>query len=96
MGSKAISSALKELGQVKDVTVLDPSIERDRYNYTLLKNNEFTLSSETKFISFTSSLEVPLTRDKPKRALIIVLGLLLGGMVGSVYVLIRNALCIRT
>ena len=96
LGSKAIFSALKELGQVKDVTVLDPSIELDRYNHTLLKSNEFTLPSETKFISFTSSLEEPLTRDKPKRSLIIVLGLLLGGMMGTVYVLIRNALFTRT
>ncbi|WP_171052018.1 Wzz/FepE/Etk N-terminal domain-containing protein [Vibrio rotiferianus] len=96
LGSKAIFSALKELGQVKDVTVLDPSIERERYNHTLLKSNEFTLPSETQFISFTSSLEEPLTRDQPKRALIIVLGLLLGGMMGTVYVLIRNAFFTRT
>ncbi|WP_272164971.1 LPS O-antigen chain length determinant protein WzzB [Vibrio diabolicus] len=95
LGSKAISSALKELGQVKDVTVLDPSIERDRYNHTLLENNQFILPSETKFISFTSSLDEPLTRDKPKRALIIVLGFLFGGMMGTVSVLIRNALSTR-
>lgn len=95
LGSKAIHSALKELSQVKDVMVLDPSIERDRYNHTLLKNNEFTLPSETKFISFTSSLEEPLTRDTPKRALIIVLGLLFGGMIGAAYVLFRNSLFTR-
>ncbi|WP_411063165.1 Wzz/FepE/Etk N-terminal domain-containing protein [Vibrio rotiferianus] len=95
LGSKAISSAIKELSQVKDVTVLDPSIERDRYNLSLLKNNEFNLPNETKFISYTSSLEEPLTRDKSKRALIIVLGFLLGGMMGGLYVLIKNSLDVR-
>ncbi|CAH1528241.1 hypothetical protein THOG05_10297 [Vibrio rotiferianus] len=96
LGSKAIFSALKELGQVKDVTVLDPSIERDRYDYTLLKKNEFNLPQETKFVSFTSSLEMPLTRDKPKRALIITLGFLLGGMMGIIFVLARHTLFART
>lgn len=96
LGSKAIFSVLKELDQVKDVTVLDPSIEREHYNYTLLKKNEFSLPQEAKFISFTSSLEEPLTRDKPKRAIIIVLGLLLGLMIGIPFVLIRNALFTRT
>ncbi|WP_182034778.1 Wzz/FepE/Etk N-terminal domain-containing protein [Vibrio diabolicus] len=95
LGSKAIFSVLKELGQVKDVTVLDPSIERERYNYTLLEKNKFSLPQETKFISFTSSLEEPLEKDKPKRALIIVLGLLLGGVMGIVYVLFRSALATR-
>lgn len=95
LGSRAIFSALKELSQVKDVVVLDPSIARERYNHTLLQNNEFNLPKETKFISFTSSLEVPLTRDEPKRALIIVLGLLLGGMMGIVCVIIRSVVVTR-
>lgn len=92
LGSKAIASAVNELSQVKDVTILDPSIVRDQYNYSLLENNTFNLPSDTEFMSFTSSLEAPIARDKPKIALVILLGVLFGGVIGVLCVMLRGAL----
>ncbi|MCZ8487826.1 hypothetical protein O9992_10445 [Vibrio lentus] len=40
---------------------------------------------------YLENIEQPITRDKPKRALIVVLGFVLGGMLGVAIVLIRFA-----
>lgn len=42
--------------------------------------------------SYSQTPQLPLTKDKPRKALILILGALLGGVVGTLYVLLRSAL----
>jgi chain length determinant protein (polysaccharide antigen chain regulator) len=36
--------------------------------------------------------DLPVTRDSPKKAILLILAVLLGGIIGSCVVLVRNAL----
>ncbi|EGR0364486.1 LPS O-antigen chain length determinant protein WzzB [Vibrio cholerae] len=93
IGSRALKAKLDALKSIKDLSVFEP-------NLAILKSklSQFDLemlSAEVKWsvsgFYYLDQPEQPLTRDKPKRALIVVLGGLLGGMLGVAMVLVRFA-----
>ncbi|GHY39514.1 LPS chain length-determining protein [Vibrio cholerae] len=93
IGSRALKAKVDALKSIKDLSVFEP-----RLAILQSKLSQFdleTLSAETKWsvngFYYLDQPEQPLTRDKPKRALIVVLGGLLGGMLGVVIVLVRFA-----
>ncbi|WP_337917721.1 LPS O-antigen chain length determinant protein WzzB [Vibrio cholerae] len=93
IGSRALKAKLDALKSIKDLSVFEP-----RLAILQSKLSQFdleTLSAETKWsvngFYYLDQPEQPLTRDKPKRALIVVLGALLGGMLGVAIVLVRFA-----
>lgn len=93
IGSRALKAKVDALKSIKDLSVFEP-----RLAILQSKLSQFdleTLSAETKWsvngFYYLDQPEQPLTRDKPKRALIVVLGCLLGGMLGMAIVLVRFA-----
>ncbi|HDL9483168.1 TPA: LPS chain length-determining protein [Vibrio cholerae] len=93
IGSRALKAKVDALKSIKDLSVFEP-----RLAILQSKLSQFdleTLSAEAKWLVngfyYLDQPEQPLTRDKPKRALIVVLGGLLGGMLGVVMVLVRFA-----
>ncbi len=93
IGSRALKAKVDALKSIKDLSVFEP-----RLAILQSKLGQFdleTLSAEVKWsvngFYYLDQPEQPLTRDKPKRALIVVLGALLGGMLGVAIVLVRFA-----
>ncbi|ATD28525.1 chain-length determining protein [Vibrio cholerae] len=93
IGSRALKAKVDALKSIKDLSVFEP-----RLAILQSKLSQFdleTLSAEAKWsvngFYYLDQPEQPLTRDKPKRALIVVLGGLLGGMLGVAVVLVRFA-----
>ncbi|WP_119828746.1 LPS O-antigen chain length determinant protein WzzB [Vibrio cholerae] len=93
IGSRALKAKVDVLKSIKDLSVFEP-----RLAILQSKLSQFdleTLSAEAKWsvngFYYLDQPEQPLTRDKPKRALIVVLGALLGGMLGVAIVLVRFA-----
>ncbi|EGR1137026.1 LPS O-antigen chain length determinant protein WzzB [Vibrio cholerae] len=93
IGSRALKAKVDALKSIKDLSVFEP-----RLAILQSKLSQFdleTLSVEAKWsvngFYYLDQPEQPLTRDKPKRALIVVLGALLGGMLGVATVLVRFA-----
>ncbi|EEO03408.1 TPA: LPS O-antigen chain length determinant protein WzzB [Vibrio cholerae] len=91
IGSRALKAKVDALKSIKDLSVFEP-----RLAILQSKLSQFdleTLSAETKWsvngFYYLDQPEQPLTRDKPKRALIVVFGGLLGGMLGVAVVLVR-------
>ncbi|EGR1702799.1 LPS chain length-determining protein [Vibrio cholerae] len=93
IGSRALKAKVDALKSIKDLSVFEP-----RLAILQSKLSQFdleTLSADAKWsvngFYYLDQPEQPLTRDKPKRALIVVLGSLLGGMLGVAVVLVRFA-----
>ncbi len=93
IGSRALKAKVDALKSIKDLSVFEP-----RLAILQSKLSQFdleTLSAEAKWsvngFYYLDQPQQPLTRDKPKRALIVVLGALLGGMLGVAMVLVRFA-----
>lgn len=93
IGSRALKAKMDALKSIKDLSVFEP-----RLVILQSKLSQFdleTLSAEAKWsvngFYYLDQPEQPLTRDKPKRALIVVLGGMLGGMLGVAMVLVRFA-----
>lgn len=91
IGSRALKAKVDALKSIKDLSVFEP-----RLAILQSKLSQFdleTLNSDTKWsvnsFYYLDQPEQPLTRDKPKRALIAVLGALLGWMLGVAIVLVR-------
>ncbi|PJG60157.1 LPS O-antigen chain length determinant protein WzzB [Aeromonas cavernicola] len=90
LGSKALAEKLKVFEEIKNPELLDPKLGQIRLRLDSLKSLKLT---PVPFYSFQmlGSPEEPLTRDKPKRSLIVVLATLLGGMLAVAIVLVRHA-----
>ncbi|EOX3451926.1 LPS O-antigen chain length determinant protein WzzB [Vibrio cholerae] len=93
IGSRALKAKVDALKSIKDLSVFEP-----RLAILQSKLSQFeleTLSAETKWsvngFYYLDQPEQPLTRDTPKRALIVVLGGMLGGILGVAMVLVRFA-----
>lgn len=93
IGSRALKAKVDALKSIKDLSVFEP-----RLAILQSKLSQFdleTLSAEPKWsvngFYYLDQPEQPLTRDKPKRALIVVLGGMLGGILGVAIVLVRFA-----
>lgn len=90
LGSKALAEKLKILEEIKDPELLNPALGKIRLQLGSLKALDL---NDVPFESFyaVDSPEEPVSRDKPKRPLIVVLATLFGGMLGVGIVLVRHA-----
>ncbi|WKY93045.1 LPS O-antigen chain length determinant protein WzzB [Vibrio metoecus] len=93
IGSRALKAKMDALKSIKDLSVFEPRLAILQSKLSQLDLETF--SSEAKWsvsgFYYLDQPEQPLTRDKPKRALIVVLGGMLGGMLGVAMVLVRFA-----
>ncbi|OOE79742.1 hypothetical protein BZG73_15085 [Salinivibrio siamensis] len=90
MGASAIEAKLNVLKSLKDPSVLEPQLSPLMAKLDTLSTIERS-DVEVQPYSVLENPATPLNRDKPKRALIAVLGTLLGGMLGVAIVLVRFA-----
>lgn len=91
LGSKGLEAKVKALDSLKNLTVIEPRLLQVSAKLDMLHNLEIDRTVEFQTFRYLENVEQPITRDKPKRALIVVLGTLLGGMLGVAIVLIRFA-----
>lgn len=89
-GSRALAEKLKVLKEIDNPDILNPALSDLRLKLSSLQAIKL---EELPFHSFAylASPSEPLSRDKPKRPLIVVLATLLGGMLGVGIVLVRYA-----
>ena len=91
LGSKGLDAKVKALESVKNLSVIEPRLQQINAKLDMLNNLEIDRKADFQTFRYIENVEQPITRDKPKRALIVVLGTLLGGMLGVAIVLIRFA-----
>ncbi|MGR5357455.1 LPS O-antigen chain length determinant protein WzzB [Vibrio chagasii] len=91
LGAKGLKAKVKALESVKNLSVIEPSLQLVSAKLDMLDKLELDRSIEFQTFRYLENVEQPITKDKPKRALIIVIVTLLGGMLGIVMVLTRFA-----
>ncbi|NOI58437.1 LPS O-antigen chain length determinant protein WzzB [Vibrio coralliilyticus] len=89
MGSKALAAKVEALNSIKNLSVIEPRLQQINAKLQMLNDLKVDRSIDFQTFRFLENVEQPLTRDKPKRTLIVILGTLLGGMLGMAIVLIR-------
>lgn len=90
LGADAIAEKVQVLKTLKDFTVLDPNIGQLLTKLAVLDRPLPAITTSEAF-SYLEQPELPLSRDKPKRMKIVVLGTILGFMFGMFIVLVRFA-----
>ena len=71
--------------------VIEPRLQQIDSKLTLINDTKINPGIEFATFQYLDDVQMPLNIDKPKRALIAVLGALLGGMLGVAIVLVRFA-----
>ncbi|WP_232012596.1 GNVR domain-containing protein [Vibrio aphrogenes] len=91
LGSDALKAKVHALEKLKNLSVIEPRLEQ--LNSKLAQITNLNIDKNIKFSAYRylDQPEREVSRDKPKRALIAVLGVLLGGMIGVGLILIRSA-----
>ncbi|MFA0415526.1 LPS O-antigen chain length determinant protein WzzB [Vibrio renipiscarius] len=90
-GSKALAAKVIALKSMENFSVIEPGLQQINAKLDMLNTLKINRDVQFQTFRFLENVEEPITRDKPKRALIAVLGTLLGGMLGVAIVLIRFA-----
>jgi len=91
IGANALAAKVKVLDNLTELSIIEPKLHQLNAKFDLLKNLTISPDVEFKTFQFIESPEKPISRTSPKRSLIAILGVLLGGMLGTVIVLIRYA-----
>lgn len=91
LGTKALAAKVTALESVKNLSVIEPRLQQIDAKLDMLKTLKIDRNIQFQTFRFLENVEQPISRDKPKRALIAVLGTLLGGMLGVAIVLVRFA-----
>ena len=89
LGDKGLEEKLKLLGTI-ELAVYEPKLSELQQQISRLKGIDLEAVQFTPF-TYLDTPDEPLSRDKPKRPLIVVLATLLGGMLGVGIVLVRHA-----
>ncbi|EKO3932960.1 LPS O-antigen chain length determinant protein WzzB [Vibrio fluvialis] len=96
IGSKALQAKIEALKSMVDLSVFEPRLAMLKAQIQHLdilgKNNPAQIQS----YSYVAQPEEPMSRDKPKRSLIVVLGMIIGALFGGVVVLLRFATRVRS
>ncbi|MDN3611229.1 Wzz/FepE/Etk N-terminal domain-containing protein [Vibrio ostreicida] len=90
-GAKALAAKIQALKSVKNLNVIEPRIQEINAKLMMLESLKINRKIEFQTFRFIENIEPPITRDRPKRALIVVLGTLLGVMLSFAIVLMLYA-----
>ncbi|WP_373949490.1 LPS O-antigen chain length determinant protein WzzB [Vibrio pomeroyi] len=91
LGSKGLEAKVKALESVKNLSVIEPRLLQINAKLDMLNNLEVDRNVEFQTFRFLENVQQPISRDKPKRALIVVILTMFGGLIGAACVLIRYA-----
>lgn len=89
LGFRGLQAKVRALESIKSLSVIEPRLQQINAKLGMLHNLKINHNVEFNTFRFIENVEQPVTRDKPKRALIVVLGTLLGGLFGLSIVLLR-------
>lgn len=89
LGSQALGAKIKALKSVTNLSVIEPRLQQMDAKLDMLKSMKIDRNIQFQTFRYLENVEQGFTRDKPKRALIAVLGTLLGGMLGVAIILVR-------
>ncbi|MGF1788269.1 Wzz/FepE/Etk N-terminal domain-containing protein [Photobacterium swingsii] len=90
LGVNALQAKVKALNSIDNLGVIDPNIQQIKAKLSLLKATKINTDISFKTFRFLENVEMPLGRDKPKRALIVVLWTFIGTVLSVVIVLIQH------
>ncbi|UUM30456.1 Wzz/FepE/Etk N-terminal domain-containing protein [Vibrio japonicus] len=91
LGTKGLAAKVSALESIKNLSVIEPRLQQIDAKLEMLEHLKVDRAIQFQTFRFVENVEQSLSRDKPKRALIAVLGTLLGGMLGVAIVLVRFA-----
>ena len=91
LGTKGLAAKVNALKSITNLSVIEPRLQQIDAKLAMLKDLKIDRNIQFQTFRFLENVEQPISRDKPKRLLIAVLGTLLGGMLGIAFVLIRFA-----
>ncbi|EAS44594.1 hypothetical protein C9J48_27200 [Photobacterium profundum] len=91
LGSKALSEKYKVLSAVDDFSIFDPEIHRIKSEIKMLNDIDVNYEMEFNVIGYVNVAELPLNSDKPKRSLIVIIGLFIGLFLGCVISVYRES-----
>jgi LPS O-antigen subunit length determinant protein (WzzB/FepE family) len=91
IGVNALAAKVKVLDNLTELSMIEPKLHQLNAKFDLL--NTLTIDPNLAFntFQFIEAPEKPTSRTSPKRLLIAILGVLLGGMLGTAIVLTRYA-----
>ncbi|KJG39108.1 chain-length determining protein [Photobacterium angustum] len=89
LGTEALTEKIKILEKSKDLSLFEPKLSDVETNLSLLKSIKLDPNVKLQSIRFLQNIDYPISRDKPNRKLIVIIGLILGFVFGSSIVLIR-------
>ena len=91
LGSKGLEAKLKALESIKNLSVIEPRLQQINAKLEMLNNLTIDRNIEFQMFRFLERVDQPITRDKPNRVLIVLVGTLFGGILGLIIVAIRFA-----
>lgn len=91
LGTKGLAAKVNVLKSIANLSVIEPRLQQIDAKLAMLEELKIDRNIQFQTFRFLENVEQPISRDKPKRPLIAVLGILLGGMFGVAIVLIRFA-----
>ncbi len=89
LGTRGLAAKVSALKSITNLSVIEPRLQQVEAKLAMLKELKIDRNIQFQTFRFLENVEQPIDRDKPKRALIAVLGILFGGMLGVAIVLIR-------
>ncbi|PSV42865.1 LPS O-antigen chain length determinant protein WzzB [Photobacterium sp. GB-36] len=91
LGTEALTEKSKVLKKITDLSVFQPQLGIIQTKLELLSKIKMDHNLALKSVRYLQNIDYPISRDKPKRPLIAVLGFLLGMMLGVAIVLLKSA-----
>ena len=92
LGSKGLQAKVQILESVKNLSVIEPRLQQINAKLDILGNFKIDRNIEFQTFRYLENVSQPITRDKPKRVLIILFATLFGGFFSVAFVLIRFVL----
>ncbi|WP_305815735.1 LPS O-antigen chain length determinant protein WzzB [Photobacterium leiognathi] len=91
LGTAALAEKSKVLDKIKDLSIFEPKLGIIHTKLELLSQIKLDHKISLQSVRYLQNTDYPISRDKPKRPLIAVLGFLLGIMLGVAIVLLKSA-----
>ncbi|WP_318514975.1 LPS O-antigen chain length determinant protein WzzB [Photobacterium leiognathi] len=91
LGTEALTEKSQLLDRIKDLSIFEPQLGVIHTQLDLLSKIKLDNSIRFESVRYLQNPDYPISRDKPKRPLIAVLGFLLGIMLGVAIVLLKSA-----
>ncbi|KPA54268.1 chain-length determining protein [Photobacterium leiognathi subsp. mandapamensis] len=91
LGTEALAEKSKVLDKIKDLSIFEPKLGIIHTKLELLSQIKLDHNITLQSVRYLQNTDYPISRDKPKRPLIAVLGFLLGIMLGVAIVLLKSA-----